>query len=422
MFTGRPRSAVGGPAIALAGKTRVEDLACFGGMPCFAETLHVGRPNIGDRRRLLERIDDILTRRWLTNDGPYVPEFERRIADRLGVEHCVATCNGTAALEIAVRAVGLTGEVIVPSFTFVATAHALSWQGITPVFCDVESNTYTLDPIAAERLITAKTSGIVGVHLWGRPCRIEALQELADRHGLTLLFDAAQAFGCSYRGTPVGGFGAGEILSFHATKVVNAIEGGALVTNDRALADQARLMRSYGFAGFDEVVSIGTNARMNEFSAAMGITSLESFDDILAGNRGNYRAYEHGLAGVPGLRLSEFDRDDGATYHYVVVEVDEASSGLSRDQLQSLLWAENVLARRYFYPGCHRMEPYASLFPDAGGRLPVTERIAARALCLPTGQVIDEAAIERLCALIHFVVAHADEVSARLTSREATGG
>jgi dTDP-4-amino-4,6-dideoxygalactose transaminase len=154
----------------------------------------------------------------------------------------------------------------------------------------------------------------------------------------------------------------------------------------------------------------------------MGITSLESFDGIVAANRDNYGAYERGLAGIPGLHLSEFDRDEEGTYHYVVVEVDEASSGLSRDQIQSLLWAENVLARRYFYPGCHRMEPYASLFPDAAGRLPVTERIAARALCLPTGQVIDKVAIERLCALIHFIVAHADELNARLTSREATGG
>ena len=153
-------------------KQRIADLALFGSPPAFEDKLHVGRPNIGQRDRLFERIDDALSRRWLSNDGPYVVEFEARVRELLGAAHCVATCNGTAALEIAIRALGLAGEVIVPSFTFVATAHVLSWLGVSPVFCDVDPGTHTLDPAEVERLITARTTGILGVHLWGQPCDI----------------------------------------------------------------------------------------------------------------------------------------------------------------------------------------------------------------------------------------------------------
>src|SRR6185295_14074268 len=174
-------------------KSTVADLAIFGGTPTFAEALHVGRPNIGDKQRLAERIDDILERRWLTNDGRYVKEFEQRIADFVGVKHCIAMCNATIALEIAIRALGLSGEVIVPSFTFVATAHTLQWQEITPVFGDVTPGSYNLDPARVEALITPRTTGIIGVHVWGEACHVAALEEIARRRGLALLFDASHA-------------------------------------------------------------------------------------------------------------------------------------------------------------------------------------------------------------------------------------
>ena len=197
------------------------DLAVLGGPRSFAEPLHVGRPNIGDRARLLERIGGILDRRWLSNQGPVVSEFEERVADYLGVKHCVAMCNATVALEIAIRALELTGEVIVPAFTFIATAHALQWQEITPVFCDIDPATHTLDPGWVERMITPRTTGIIGVHVWGRPCRIDALEAIARDNSLSLLFDAAHAFGASYKGGMLGGFGAAEVFSFHATKFVS---------------------------------------------------------------------------------------------------------------------------------------------------------------------------------------------------------
>src|ERR1051325_9852974 len=178
----------------------LDELAIFGGRPAFEQTLHVGRPNIGDRRKFASRVDDILDRRWLTNDGPYVSEFEQRIIELTGVKHCIVTCNATIALEIAIRALGLKGEVIVPSFTFIATAHALQWQEITPVFCDIDPHTHTLDPRLIERMITPRTTGILGVHLWGRPCDTEALSEIALRRRLDVLFDASHAFGCSHGG------------------------------------------------------------------------------------------------------------------------------------------------------------------------------------------------------------------------------
>ena len=181
-----------------------QDLAINGAPPAFDEQLHVGRPNIGSREAFLKYVDDIFERRWLSNNGPLVQEFERRVAELHGVKHCVAMCNGTVALEIAIRALGLEGEVIVPSYTFIATAHALNWQAITPVFADIDPATHNLDPAAVRRMITPRTTGIIGVHLWGRGAPVGELQAIADEHGLKLMFDAAHAFGCSYKGRMIG--------------------------------------------------------------------------------------------------------------------------------------------------------------------------------------------------------------------------
>ena len=272
-----------------APKQTIDDLACFGGRPAFDEPLHVGRPNIGNRQKFSTRVDDILDRKWLTNDGPYVIEFEKRLAELTGVKHCIAMCNATIALEIAIRALELKGEVIVPSFTFVATAHVLQWQDITPVFCDIDPQTHTIDPAKIDALITPQTTGILAVNLWGWHCDIAALEEIARRRGLKLLFDSAHALGCSYKDRMIGGFGDAEVFSFHATKFVNSLEGGAVVTNDDELARKIKLMRNFGFVAYDQVASIGTNGKMSEVSAAMGLTNLESIDDFIAINRRNHK-------------------------------------------------------------------------------------------------------------------------------------
>lgn len=396
-------------------KSRLEDLALAGGAPAFDEPLHVGRPNQGDRRALLERIEGVLDRNWLTNDGPLVRELEQRIADDLGVRHCVAMCNGTIALEIASRALGLQGEVIVPSFTFVATAHALQWQGITPVFADIDPETHTLDVRSVEQRITPRTTGIVGVHLWGNPCDIEGLTALAERHDLQLVFDAAHAYRCSWQGTRLGRFGRAEILSFHATKFVNSLEGGAIVTDDDLLAGKARLMRNFGFVDYDTVDHLGTNGKMNELAAAMGLTTLDDIDAIVARNRANFDTYRAALGDLPGLHLREPTVDDH-NFQYVVVEVDEAAAGLHRDELLAVLWSENVRARRYFYPGVHRMEPYRSQYPDEARHLPATEAVAQRVLVLPTGTAVDEGAIDTIAFVLRAALDHASDVRSRLRS------
>src|SRR5215471_13337568 len=195
-------------------KSKLADLAFFGGKPAFSEPLHVGRPSVGDRESFLRRAGDIWDRRWFTNNGPYVQEFEKKLAEFLGVKHCIAVCNGTVAMELAIRASGLKGEVLVPSFTFIATAHALQWQEITPVFCDIDPQTHNLDPSRIEEMITPRTTGIIGVHLWGRPCDVDALQAISRRHNLKLLFDAAHAFGCTSGGRAIGNFGEAEVFSF----------------------------------------------------------------------------------------------------------------------------------------------------------------------------------------------------------------
>ena len=394
-------------------KQKLDELAAFGGKPTFDEPRHVGYPNVGNRERLLERIDDMLDRRWFSNDGPYVREFEERIAEFVGVEHCVAMSNATVALEIAIKALELGGEVIVPSFTFVATAHALQWQKITPVFCDVGAESHHIDPAQVEALITPRTTGIIGVHTWGNACDVNALSEIARRHSISLLFDAAHAFGCTHNGQQIGRFGDAEIFSFHATKFLNSFEGGAIVTNNPDLARRARLMRNFGFAGYDRVESVGINGKMNEASAAMGLTSLESMDNFIEINRRNYQHYRQEFSVIPGLHIYQYVESEQHNYQYVVVEIDKAISNISRDRLVKLLHAENILVRRYFYPGCHQMEPYRSLFPQAGLQLTNTQELVGRVMSLPTGPSVEPADIINICQIIRFCIEHADDISAR---------
>jgi dTDP-4-amino-4,6-dideoxygalactose transaminase len=395
-------------------RAAVDDLAVFGGAPLFATPLHVGRPNLPPYDRVEQRLRRIFDRGWLTNHGPEVLDFERAVASHAGVKHCIAVCNATVGLEVAIRALRMSGEVIVPAFTFVATAHALAWQGITPVFCDIDPMTHTIDPERVEALITPRTTGIIGVHLWGRTCHVEALEAIARRHDLRLLFDAAHAFGCARGGRPVGSFGDAEVFSFHATKFLNTFEGGAIVTNDDAFATQIRLTTNFGFVDYDQVVSIGTNGKMTEISAAMGLASLERMDDVVACNRRHYEQYAAGLSDVPGVTVVGYSALDRPNYQYVALEIDAAEGGLDRDTLLEVLHAEQVLARRYFYPGVHRMEPYRTTHPGVADGLPAAEALSRRVLVLPTGTAVSADDITRICDLIAYCVEHRAEITRRL--------
>ena len=396
---------------------KLSDLAIFGGGPHFPEPLHVGRPHDVNRDALFSRLSTMFDRQWLTNDGPYVEEFERALTRRLGVARCLVTCNATAGLQILLKACGLAGEIIVPAFTFVATAHAAQWCGLTPVFCDIDRRTHNLDPSDVETRITARTSAILATHMWGRACDIDALAAIAARHGLHLLFDSAHAFGCSHQGRPIGVFGDAEVFSFHATKVVTTFEGGAVTTDQEDLAEKISLMRSFGFADYDEVVSLGTNAKMSEASAAMGLTSLEAFSATVAVNSRHFAQYAQELGALPGLTLIEFDPNDMPNYQYVVVEVDANRAGICRDLLQRVLWAENVLARRYFYPGCHRMPPYVGEDGQPVRELPATDDLESQVLCLPTGTALTSDAVAEVCNIVRYAVEHGHDITARASQR-----
>ncbi|WP_341327599.1 DegT/DnrJ/EryC1/StrS family aminotransferase [Methylotuvimicrobium sp. KM2] len=379
-------------------KKSKSDLAINGGAPAFQQPLHVGRPNMGDKAAFMRYVDQIFDNRWLSNNGPLVQELEQRIANYHQVKHCVAMCNGTIALEIAIRALELTGEVILPSYTFIATAHALHWQEITPVFADIDPVTHCLDPEAVRKMITPKTTGIIGVHLWGHAAPVNDLQAVADEYGLQLLFDAAHAFGCSYQGQMIGNFGRCEVLSFHATKFFNTFEGGAVLTNDDELAEKMRLMRNFGFAGMDNVIHPGTNGKMTEICAAMGLVNLDNLGVVLEANRRNYLAYQQEFADLP-VRLFAFDERERKNYQYVVMEVGEVCP-VSRDEIVKALHAENVLARRYFWPGCHNMKPFKELFPHAGLLLQNTQLVADRVIVLPTGNAMTVESVRLVCNII----------------------
>jgi dTDP-4-amino-4,6-dideoxygalactose transaminase len=311
-------------------------------------------------------------------------------------------CNGTIALEIATRALDLKGEVIVPSYTFIATAHALQWQEITPIFADIDPATHNLDPAAVWRMITPRTTGIIGVHLWGRASPVKELEAIAREHKLRLMFDASHGFGCSLNGKLLGGFGECEVFSFHATKFFNTFEGGAVVTNNDALAEKMRLMRNFGFSGYDNVIYPGTNGKMTEISAAMGLTNLEDLDEFVAINRRNYNSYRDALSTVHGLSVLEYDETERNNFQYVVVEVAPYFPA-SRDRIVDVLHAENVLARRYFWPGCHNMEPYRSYYPHAGLMLPNTKCVAERVIVLPSGTALQAEAIQGIASVLSVV-------------------
>lgn len=356
-------------------------------------------------------MEEAFDRNYLTNNGPLVQQLENEIAGRSQVEYCTAVCNGTLAQLLILKAFELEGEVILPSFTFISTAHACLWQKLSPVFCDISPIDLMIDPPRAEELITDRTSAVIGVHLFGNICDVTGLTDICRRHGLKLILDAAHAFGCRLGETPVGGLGQAEFFSFHATKFFSTFEGGAILTNDPHLDHRIKLLRNFGFRGYDDVGFLGINAKMSEASAAMGLASLPRLDQRMAQARETDALYRRHLSGIPGISLLETGRQGTTNYHYLVIMVDGDAFGVSRDTLNKVLWQENVKTRRYFYPGCHRMEPYRSLHDYPADHLPVTRKISKEILCLPTNLVRGEKDIEMITQIIKDVHRQAERIN-----------
>lgn len=341
---------------------------------------------------------DIFERQYYTNHGPLAQTLEHRLSAVLGVRHAICVSNATIGLMMLGEAFGLRGKVITSAFTFIATAQALNWVGLEPVFCDVEPETHQLDPTCVEALIDPDVSAILPVNLWGDCCAIPQLQDIATRHGLRLFFDSAHGFGCRFDDRPLGGFGHAEVFSFHATKVLSAAEGGCITTNDDALAGKLRNIRSSYGAGVPVPVVKTSNGRMSEAHAAIALLNLDEFPRFLDRNRQIFDRYSAGLSGIEGLRLHRPGRTSATNHQYIVCDVDESAFGMSRDALLQHLRRHNIVARRYFYPGVHRCPPFNDL--PRPGTLPVTERLTGCLLQLPSGALVQDDDVRMICRII----------------------
>lgn len=374
--------------------------ALFGAAPTFEHPLPVGQLYFPAWERYESAFRGIFERQYYTNHGPLAAQLETRLQDFLGVRHVICVSNATIGLMMAAEAMQLRGKVILPAFTFVASAQSLSWTGLEPVFCDADPRTGQIDLTQIEALIDDEVSAIMGVNLWGGACDPLALEALARKHGLQLYFDSAHAFGCAVSDRKIGNFGQLEVFSFHATKILSACEGGCISTNDDELAARLRNIRSSYGAGHAVPVVKTSNGRMSEAQAAVALMSLEDFPANQQNNAMQFRAYAEGLRDIPGITLTQPGGVSFSNYQYLVCSIDSDQFGLTRDRIMELLKAENVLARRYFYPGIHRCIPYAEQFPAFQTRLPQTDALCASSMQLPIGALLTLEDIARICQLL----------------------
>jgi dTDP-4-amino-4,6-dideoxygalactose transaminase len=362
------------------------------------DDIPLARPGVPDPAAVAADVERILESGVLTN-GPYVREFEERAAEYLGVRHCVAVASCTAGLMLLLRAADLTGDVIVPSFTFAATAHAVAWNGLRPVFADVDPATLTLSPRAAQRVAGVRTSAILATHVFGSPCDVEELEDLAARSGIRLFFDAAHAFGSLRRGVPVGRFGDGEVFSLSPTKVLLAGEGGVIATNDDDLAAKCRIGRDYGNPGDYDCRFVGLNARMSELHAAVALNSLAGLEERIERRNAVVGLYREALEAVPGITFVGHREGDRSTYKDLTILVDPEAFGLDADRLGHALAAVGIETRRYYSPPVHTMQAYRWVSVANGG-LPVTDLAAARTLTLPLWPQMTQDHVDRVAGAI----------------------
>ena len=370
-------------------------------MPRFAEPIYVTRPTMPPLEDYTELLSQIWESKWLTNKGPFHEELEARVAAYLGVEHLSLFCNGTVALMVALQMLRLnSGEVITTPFTFAATPHVLYWNGIRPVFCDIEPRSFNLDPNRIEELITPDTRAIMPVHVYGTPCDIDAIQKIADRHGLPVIYDAAHTFGARWQGAAICSYGDAAILSFHATKLFSTAEGGALVVKSKAQRERVDSLKNFGIAGEESVIGPGINGKMSEFQAAFGLLQLESISEEIANRRVIDSCYREHLTGVPGIALLPETTETQRNYAYFPLLVDEGAFGVSRDTVYESLRAHNVFARKYFYPLCSHYPCYAALPSARPQDLPVAERVSREVLCLPIYGTLDPNAAGDIAGMV----------------------
>ncbi len=386
--------------------------ALLGSQPVFESNVPIVRPDLPDYEELADGMQTILKSGMLTG-GPYLRAFETAVAGHLGVKHAVAVSSCTIGLMLTYRGLALTGDVIVPSFTFMATVSALVWAGLRPVFADVDIETTNLDVAAVEAAITPETQAIVAVHNFGNPADIEGLEAVAHRHGLKLIFDAAHGFGALYQGVPVGPQGHAQIYSLSPTKLLIAGEGGIVATNDDALATSIRIGREYGNWGNYDSGFAGLNGRMSEFHALLGLRSLPGLERAVRHRNRLVQLYREELGRLPGIAFQEVHAGNRCSYKDLSIRIDATAFGLSRDALAQALMLENVDVRKYYDPPVHCHTAYRVYAPPSE-TLPSTNRLAASSLSLPLWSHMEDDVARNICRAIQRIQAHAEDVAKAL--------
>jgi dTDP-4-amino-4,6-dideoxygalactose transaminase len=362
--------------------------------------IYVTSPSLPPLAEFIPYLEKIWESKWLTNNGQFHQQFEAALAEYMGVKYVSFFTNGMIALQTGMHALGITGEVITTPFTFVATTHAIHLHGCTPVFCDIEPETFTLDPDKVESLITPRTTAILPVHVYGNPCQHDKLKKIAEKHGLKLFYDAAHVFGVKKDGVSVANWGDLSMLSFHATKVFNTFEGGALVTNDETMKKRIDFLKNFGFADEVTVVAPGSNGKVDEMRSAFGLLQLKHVDGEIAKRQRVAAFYREHLKDVPGIRILQDLSGVRHNYGYFPILVDADIYGMTRDALYEKLKANGIFARRYFYPLCSQFPTYCTLPSALLGNLPVAEKTAQEVLCLPIYADMDKNAEHRIIELI----------------------
>jgi len=390
----------------MAKSARFLDLpAALGGPKAFPEGLPFVRPTVPDPDSVLGDIRAILLSGMLTN-GSYVRALEERTSEYLGVRNCVAVSSCTAGLMLVLRTTDLSGDVIVPSFTFAATAHAVAWNGLRPVFADIDPETLTLSPDAVETKAGVRTSAILATHTFGTPCDPQRMEEAARRIGVRLFFDAAHAFGSTHADRAIGGFGDAEVFSLSPTKVLVAAEGGIIATNDDTLAERCRIGRDYGNPGDYDCRLIGLNARMSEIHAAIALASLSGLDERLDRRNDLAARYIDALGSIPGVSFPRVRDGDRSTFKDFTILVEEDGFGLDATALAEALAAEGIDTRRYYVPPVHSMSAYRYLAPATSESLPITEHVASRVLTLPLWSSMIEEQVDRVVEAVERIQHH----------------
>ncbi|KON70195.1 aminotransferase [Peribacillus butanolivorans] len=366
----------------------------------FKDPIYVTRPLLPDAQKVNQKINEIWKSKWVTNNGQQHKELEIQLQEYLNVDHISLFNNGTLALLLGLKALNLKGEVITTPFTFPATVQALDWNGLTPVFCDIDSNTLNIDANKIEALITENTSAILGVHVFGNPCDVYKINEIAEKYNLKVIYDGAHVFGTTVDGKPIGSFGDMTMFSFHATKLFNTVEGGALTVNDKNLHQKLNLLKNFGLASPEDVVLSGLNAKMNEVQAGIGLEVLKLVDEERLKRDKIKQTYERKLAGIPGIRVLTTLQNECSSYQYFVIEIDREKYGRSRDWVHEELNKYNVFTRKYFYPLCSDFEWYKHLESAQPKNLPKAQKSVNQVLSIPFYGELELESAEKICAIL----------------------